>query len=362
MLKTWLRRDRERVRRNLGHCVKAPPKFTDQQWASLRRYWESSGYKLKSEKMSQARGKVMFHPRVGRDGYAGKKAKLRSEQDNSSGLADVADVMKRVREGPLSALTETRNSNRLSEMERMHVETNKRIDDVVKSNLDLKDMLKSVLTTLTSCNRIEDTKLVSTDTPVPGSTSTKKVEAEYNREGQSGGSDSSEKWLDLLGKSSDDEPHENALAAGGSSLNRNSAKKGRNANGKSVPLNTTGAVGRNKALEIKSSPPRNISDTQVHFLILSVRLIGIYSYLKVYLDLPLCFCPSSMSLGQPEDLILPAAKMWTSVYVSNYTDYEIDESMYPQQFLKSCVKNDKLTKLICVLCYVEFLDKMRNKS
>ena len=79
MIKTWLRRERERVRKTSGHCVKAPGKFTDQQWSALRSYWESTGYKQKSDRMTQTRSKVVFHHRTGRHGYAGKDAKMVSE-------------------------------------------------------------------------------------------------------------------------------------------------------------------------------------------------------------------------------------------------------------------------------------------
>ena len=76
MIKTWLRRYRERVRRVHGGSVKPPGRYTDEQWASLRNYWTSTEYKEKSETMSERRKKQMYNPRVGRHGYAGKAANL----------------------------------------------------------------------------------------------------------------------------------------------------------------------------------------------------------------------------------------------------------------------------------------------
>ena len=76
MIKTWLRRDRERVRRLHGEKQKAPSKYTDSQWTALKKYWDSPAYKRKSEKMSETRSKVVYNPRLGRHGYAGHEAKL----------------------------------------------------------------------------------------------------------------------------------------------------------------------------------------------------------------------------------------------------------------------------------------------
>lgn len=50
-------------------------------WDAMKKYWESSKYKQKSEKMSETRSKVVYNPRVGRHGYAGKEAKLVSFLD-----------------------------------------------------------------------------------------------------------------------------------------------------------------------------------------------------------------------------------------------------------------------------------------
>ena len=81
MIKTWLRRERERVKRLHGHKVKPLAKYTDKQWESLRRYWNSPAYIEKSNKMTETRKKVLFNPRVGRHGYAGKQAKMVSYFD-----------------------------------------------------------------------------------------------------------------------------------------------------------------------------------------------------------------------------------------------------------------------------------------
>lgn len=76
MIKTWIRRDRERVRRLHGDKIEAPTNYSSPSWDALRKYWDSPEYKAKSEKMSETRRRVVYHPRVGRDGYAGKEAKL----------------------------------------------------------------------------------------------------------------------------------------------------------------------------------------------------------------------------------------------------------------------------------------------
>ena len=76
MIKTWLRRDRERTKRIHGRDDKPPGKLTDQQWHTLKQYWDSSEYKEKSDVMSERRKKVGFNPRLGRHGYAGQEARM----------------------------------------------------------------------------------------------------------------------------------------------------------------------------------------------------------------------------------------------------------------------------------------------
>ena len=76
MVKTWLRKDRERMKKTHGGKLKAPPHFTDKEWDSMRKYWDSEDSKKLSEKMMENRSKVTNNPRVGRRGYAGKKTKL----------------------------------------------------------------------------------------------------------------------------------------------------------------------------------------------------------------------------------------------------------------------------------------------
>ena len=76
MIKTWLRREREKVKRVYGHWVKPPDNYSDSEWAALKNYWASPDYREKSDKMSETRRKVVHNPRLGRHGYAGKAAKL----------------------------------------------------------------------------------------------------------------------------------------------------------------------------------------------------------------------------------------------------------------------------------------------
>ena len=79
MIKTWLRKDRERMKRNHGSSVKAPPHFSDKEWESMRKYWNSPDTKQVSERMCETRKKVANNPRLGRLGYAGKRAEMVSQ-------------------------------------------------------------------------------------------------------------------------------------------------------------------------------------------------------------------------------------------------------------------------------------------
>lgn len=76
MIKIWLRKDRERVKRIYGSKTKPPPRYTEKEWDAMRKYWDLPDTKKKSKKMSDRRSKVVYNPRVGRLGYAGKGAKL----------------------------------------------------------------------------------------------------------------------------------------------------------------------------------------------------------------------------------------------------------------------------------------------
>ena len=76
MIKTWLRKDRERMKRAHISNPKPPKKLTDSQWENMKKYWNSDNMIQKSEKMSETRKKVNQNPKVGRRGYAGKEVVL----------------------------------------------------------------------------------------------------------------------------------------------------------------------------------------------------------------------------------------------------------------------------------------------
>ena len=85
MIKTWLRRYRERVKRFHGKSLKAPGSISEEEWGSIRKYWDTPGHKEKSEKMTETRKKVAYNPRLGRHGYAGKETKMVSSFCYSEG-------------------------------------------------------------------------------------------------------------------------------------------------------------------------------------------------------------------------------------------------------------------------------------
>lgn len=66
------------MKRVHGHLAKGPDNYTETQWKALKKYWELSEYKEKLGKMSETRSKVVYNPRQGRLGYAGKEAQLMS--------------------------------------------------------------------------------------------------------------------------------------------------------------------------------------------------------------------------------------------------------------------------------------------
>ena len=76
MIRTWLRKDRERAKRIHGGKSTAPLRYTEKEFAGLKKYWDSPSSKSQSEKMAETRKKVQHNHRVGRLGYAGKAIKL----------------------------------------------------------------------------------------------------------------------------------------------------------------------------------------------------------------------------------------------------------------------------------------------
>ncbi|KAG0574318.1 hypothetical protein KC19_VG253900 [Ceratodon purpureus] len=76
MIKNWLRKDRELMKRLHGGKFKALSIYSEKEWDALKRYWESLGSRLRLEKMLETRKKVVCKPRIGCQGYAGKASKL----------------------------------------------------------------------------------------------------------------------------------------------------------------------------------------------------------------------------------------------------------------------------------------------
>ena len=76
MIKVSLRKHRERTKRIHRGKVKASGKYTNKEWAALRKYWNSPSTKQQSEKMAETRKRVAYNPRVGRHGYARKAAQM----------------------------------------------------------------------------------------------------------------------------------------------------------------------------------------------------------------------------------------------------------------------------------------------
>ena len=76
MVKTWMRKDRERMKRRHAGKLKAPPRYSEKEWDAMKKHWDTPSSKEESERMIEKRKKVARNPRVGRLGYAGKAAKL----------------------------------------------------------------------------------------------------------------------------------------------------------------------------------------------------------------------------------------------------------------------------------------------
>lgn len=106
---------------------------------------------------------------------------------------------------------EKKNAVRLSEMERTQMETNKRLDDVLKSNTnlqqsntDLQNMLQTVLSTITSSNGLRNKTETCSGKPVLGDSPGDKAGMTYPVQVDSGTRRSSGRWRDVTCSTSDD--------------------------------------------------------------------------------------------------------------------------------------------------------------
>ncbi|KAG0595587.1 hypothetical protein M758_UG179100 [Ceratodon purpureus] len=196
MIKTWLRKDRERVKRTHGSSLKPPPGYTDQEWESLRKYWNSDSTKQRSERMSATRQKVVNISQLGRYGYAGKEAKLRSERETSPGWTDVGEEIEGTYEAPVTDDMHRRNSKRLSAMERNQAETNRRLDDI-------KTILESVIINNSSAPNVGNEQGIRIGTPSVGETFGTKVDGNSGDVTFFPAEGSSEQRWDRVDKTSD---------------------------------------------------------------------------------------------------------------------------------------------------------------
>ena len=103
---------------------------------------------------------------------------------------------------------ERKHSQRMYVVEKTFAETNKRLDDVLKSNLTLPSMLQSVLYDFCRSDVRDKSTLPRTDSTAIGNSSRNADEDFDQRRRSSSGYDGSEKWWDSLCKSTSDEGEE----------------------------------------------------------------------------------------------------------------------------------------------------------
>ena len=76
MIKTWMRKDRERMKRNSAGTTKVSSRYNATELDALKKHRNDPRTKEKSKRMEETRKKVVNHSRVGQCGYAGKAEKL----------------------------------------------------------------------------------------------------------------------------------------------------------------------------------------------------------------------------------------------------------------------------------------------
>ena len=95
--------------------------------------------------------------------------------------------------------------SRLTGLERNHLETNRRLDEVMKSNLNLQSMLETVLRNQSRSDEGKRDEVFKTSTPAVKETVTHAEGSETLHRRESAGKGSSEQWWDDLCKSTDDD-------------------------------------------------------------------------------------------------------------------------------------------------------------
>lgn len=119
---------------------------------------------------------------------------------------------------------EKKNSTRLSAMERNQAEINKRLDDVMKSNLNLQNMLETVIISLSGNEVVRDHHVIRKETPLTRETSPIGAGGDLRRNRDSGGLGCNEQCWDVLCRTSDDEDYANA-GRGGKAVTKTESRR-----------------------------------------------------------------------------------------------------------------------------------------
>ena len=100
---------------------------------------------------------------------------------------------------------EHKNATRMSVVERNQAETDRKLEDVMQSNLDLKNLLKTVITSLTGNEVAVDRRAIQQVESVHSETSWSGGINARNKETIPDDVVAQEQWWDLLCRASDDE-------------------------------------------------------------------------------------------------------------------------------------------------------------
>ena len=95
--------------------------------------------------------------------------------------------------------------SRLTGLERNHLETNRRLDEVIKSNLNLQRLLEIVVSNQSRNDEGRRDEVFKTSTPAVKETVTPAEASNTLNRRESAGKGSSEQWWDDMCKSTDDD-------------------------------------------------------------------------------------------------------------------------------------------------------------
>ncbi|KAG0595261.1 hypothetical protein M758_UG153400 [Ceratodon purpureus] len=176
---------RERLKRTHSGKPKAPSRYTEKEWEAMKKNWDTPHLNCSQRKCRNSKKGCV---------QSACRTAWLCRSTSQTGLTNIAEEIKTSQDNPSSA-----------------AETNRKLEDVMKSNLDLQSMLKTVITTLKGTEvKVGQTargkeKSVLHEASLSASSHEKKTATILGHE------DCREQWWERLCKTSDEDEGEREI-------------------------------------------------------------------------------------------------------------------------------------------------------